>query len=207
MIGFWRLLFFASLLYVGLVLVLIKQDWVVETMTKERRAQIEFMGPEKAMAIHIRAENAFTEYVVNSGLMASSFGLNSASDPTASDPGAKALNPVINFIDSRLRAFWTMVYQLYLRVSYMLAWWPILAMAMIPTIIDALARRRAAQYTFAITSPHLQGIALRAIPTILLTYAIFLFAPFYIPPALAPYIIVLTAGLTWFAMAHFAKRW
>lgn len=207
MIGFWRILFFASLLYIGLVLILIKQDWVVETMTKERRAQIEFMGPEKAMAIHIRAENAFTKYIVNSGVMASSFGLNNSSDPTAADPGSKALNPVINFIDSRLRAFWAMVYQLYLRISYMLAWWPILAMAMIPTIIDALARRRAAQYTFAITSPHLQGIALRAIPTILLTYAIFLFAPFYIPPVLAPYIIVLTAALTWFAMAHFAKRW
>lgn len=206
MIGFWRVVFFATLMYLAVVLIFIKQDWVVKTMTRERQSQVEFMGQEKAATIQIRAENAFTKYIVNTGVMSTTFGIT-ATSTSAPGPGTGVANSVLGFIDARLRAFWTMVYQVYLRVSYMFAWWPVMAMAMIPTVIDAIARRKAAQYTFAITSPHLQGVALRAIPSILLTYAIFLFAPFYIPPVLAPYIVILTAALTWFALAHFAKRW
>lgn len=209
MILLFRIIVFGGFLYLALVLILVDQQWVISTMTRERQAQVEFMGQDRALTVQINAENAFTKALVNTGIMNNSMSALEPKNSNASQPnsGPSMLDKTVLFIKSRLQAFWTMVFQVFLRIYYMVIWWPIVIMVLIPTVVDAIARRRAAQYTFASTSPHLQGLALRAIPTILLIYSILLFAPFYIPPAITPFIVLLTIGLTWFTLAHFAKRW
>lgn len=207
MILAFRIIVFGGFLYLAIVLILVDQQWVMSTMNRERRAQVEFMGEDRAMSVQINAENAFTKAVVNTGILNGSISAFDKKSTAESGATPSALDKTVKFIQTRLQAFWTMVFQVFLRIYYMTVWWPIALMVMIPTVIDAIARRRAAQYTFAATSPHLQGIALRAIPTILLIYAILLFAPFYIPPTITPFIVLLTIGLIWFTLAHFAKRW
>lgn len=203
-----RNIFFFFMLYLIGFLVLVNQTWIMDTINRERAEQTEFMGERMSMAIQIRAENAFTKVFVNSGLMNSSFNLfgQVQTVPTQGESNSIVENS-FSVIEGKLRATWSMLYQIYLRGSYLMAWWPIMLMCLLPTGIDAIARRKAAQYTFASTSPHLQGLALRAIPTILFLYVCFMIAPFYMPPMLAPIIVVTTAGLSWFSLAHFAKRW
>lgn len=203
-----RNIFFFFMLYVILFLVLVSHTSIMDTINRERTDQTKFMGEKMSMAIQIRAENSFTKLFVNSGIMNSTFNMFGQVQTEQSPSNTNTvLEKSFTVIEGKLRATWSMLYQIYLRASYLFAWWPIMLMCLLPTGIDAIARRKAAQYTFASTSPHLQGIALRAIPTILFLYICFMLAPFYMPPVLAPIIVLITAGLSWFAVAHFAKRW
>jgi hypothetical protein len=69
-----------------------------------------------------------------------------------------------------------------------------------------MAARKIKMTSFEITSPHMQGIASRAIPISIVGYLLALMVPLYISPLWVPMLLILTSALSWVVVAHFVKR-
>jgi hypothetical protein len=126
--------------------------------------------------------------------------------PPAPDPAAAAEKQINAWLNQRMRVIWTVVFFTILRASYALLWWPFAVLAVVPVLVDAIASRKVRANSFALTSPQLQGLAMRILPLLLVAYFLLAFLPFYESPMTVPIGIVLSAPLFWLSVVEFAKR-
>lgn len=202
---------FMLLVFVHLLLytLIIPEGWLQRVLTSERTATYQFLGPDNARYAEDRAKDMFTWAFVETGIQSQSFRtFVPTPDQLARDGAmAEASSPgVFSWVEGRLRAFWTMVYGVTQRVSSGLLWWPFILITLVPFLVDAFVSRKIKKTSFALTSPHMQGLATRAIPLILIGYFLLLFVPLTVSPVVVPSIMVATSGLMWVVVAHFVKR-
>lgn len=204
----WKLFFIVLLLHVVAYAILVQESWLQSTLTREQDAHYAFLGEEHARYAEVRATNVYNRWFVNSGVMAHSFqALIPTAEQRANSRGIENLgSQIFPWVEKRIRAWWTLVYQVLLRFSNAMLWWPFFILCAAPFIVDALVTRRVKATTFGLTSPHLQGIAARAIPIILLGYFLVMFAPIFIHPAWVPGIILVTSAALWLGVSQFVKR-
>ena len=205
----WFILMLLVFIHVVLYTLVIPESWLQSALVKERAASYRFLGPDNAAYAESRATDLFTRSVVDTGVQAQSFRTFVPTTQQLANDGAmaEANQPgVFSWVEGRLRAFWTMVYAVTHRLSTALLWWPFILITLFPFLIDAFVSRKIKKSSFALTSPHLQGLATRAIPLLFIGYFLLLFAPIAMPPSLVPLIMVGTSGLIWVVVAHFVKR-
>lgn len=204
----WKLFFIVLLLHVIAYAVLVQESWLQSTLQREQNAHYVFLGEEHANYAEVRATNTFNRWFVNSGIMSHSFQtLVPTAEQRANSRGIENLgSQVFPWVEKRIRAWWTLVYQVILRFSNAMLWWPFAILAGIPFLVDAMVSRRIKSTTFGLTSPHLQGIASRAIPIILLAYFLLMFAPVFVHPGWIPAIIFVTSAAMWVGVSQFVKR-
>jgi len=204
----WQLFTIVVLIHVAAYVIFVNQSWLQTTITKEREAHYEVLGEKRAEFAEIRATNLFNVWFVNSGVMARSFEIFiPKADPSAPPESSNSTSAMVfRWMEERIRALWTLVYQVMLRFSNASLWWPFLVLAISPFVVDALAARRIKAHTFGITSPHLQGVATRLIPLLILGYFLLMFAPIVIHPLWVPVLIVVTSAATWLGVTQFVKR-
>lgn len=204
----WKLFFIVLLLHVIAYAVLVQESWLQSTLTREQASHYAFLGEDQARYAETRASNTFNRWFVNSGVMSHSFqALVPTPEQRANSKGIENLgSQIFPWMEKRIRAWWTLVYQVLLRFSNAMLWWPFFVLAAVPFFIDALVVRRVKATTFGLTSPHLQGIAARSIPIILLGYFLVMFAPVFIHPAWVPAVIFVTSAALWMGVSQFVKR-
>ena len=204
----WKALVILFVIHFFAYALVVKETWLLQTLQQERVAQHQFLGEEYASYSDVRAQNLFTRVFVNSGVMKNSFAtMLPTEQQRANARGMENVgHNVFPWVEQRIRTWWTMVFQVFVRLSYAMMWWPFLVLALVPFVVDAWITRRVKSTTFALTSPHIQGIAIRALPVLVIGYFLLMFAPFYIPPSSAPVLIFVTCALLWFGVTHFVKR-
>lgn len=203
---FWT--FVAFCLFVAYLLV-VKEPWLVQSMEKERRGNYALLGAANAKAAEVRAHNAYTSMFINTGLIAKAYDLfvptSGPQDAVAAELEVKA-EPVMSWLETRVRSFFLVMYQILVRGSTALVWWPFLVLTVIPFVVDAMVRRKVKSTSFQYTSPHLHAFGARGFVLLLLGYPVMLLLPVAIPAPLLPAMIFLIAGAIWFAISHFTKR-
>lgn len=204
----WRLFAVVVLLHFIAFTVIVKETYIVRVLERERASHLEFFGPEVAEAAENAARDRYTRWFVNSGVMSKSFEtMIPTEQQRLNSRGIEDMGEgVFPWVEQRLRALWTLVYGVLTRLAYVALWWPFALVALGPFIVDAIVLRRIKAQSFGITSPHLQGIAARAIPLIALGYFLLMFTPVYIHPAWTPILIFITSASVWLAVSQFVKR-
>lgn len=201
---FW--LFLVLGLLVAYVM-LVKVPWLEANIQKERESTYTLLGQADAHKAEARADSLYTQWFIDTGAVAKSFELLIPKKVGSPAPEMEQqADPVFRWIESRIRAGWLLLYQLMVRASNTLVWWPFAVLVLPPFIIDAFVKRRIKVNTFDYTSPHLQSLGMRTFLLVLLGYPFLLLAPFVIPAALLPLLIVVVAAATWFSVSHFVKR-
>lgn len=204
----WKHIILGTILYLSIYVIFVQESWIQDTMTKERQANQEVLGADRAMAAEIRATNLFNKLFVNSGLMGKSFSLFiPTGHEQANSQGLEDLGfDIFLWMEKRIRAAWTLIYQVMLRFFMTIAWWPFMILATVPAIYDALISRKIKSTTFGITSPHIQGLAVRAIPVVVIGYVLVMVSPLFIHPGWVPALVMFSALAMWLGISQFVKR-
>ncbi|KLB23337.1 hypothetical protein SM77512_22065 [Xanthomonas hortorum pv. gardneri] len=111
----------------------------------------------------------------------------------------------MEYVESRVRTMWLLVYQLLVRLSVTVMWWPYGVLIFIPVIIDALTQRRIASTNFSTPSPTMHIMAKSMVWVFLIGAVAIIFAPLPLNPALTPLLIMLGASAFWLSITMFAK--
>jgi hypothetical protein len=204
----YKLLLLVIVLHVALYAILIKSDWLMGLANRESAAQAGLMGQERADYARNRATDYYTRWFVNTGVQQGSFDIFIPTEhQIRNSQGISTLGGgMFGWMSERLYAFWAMVYQVMLRSSATLMWWPLFLLAAVPFCVDAWVVRKVKQEGFGLTSPTLQALAVRGIAFVVLGYFLLLFAPVFIHPAFVPAMILGTCGAMWLGMSQFVKR-
>lgn len=202
---------FLLLVFIHLLLytLIIPEAWLQRVLTAERNSTHQFLGSQNARYAEDRATDMFTRAFVDTGLQEQSFRTFVPTDQQRANDGVMAdvTSPgIFPWVEGRIRAFWTMLYGVTQRVSSGLLWWPFILVTLVPFLVDAFVARKIKKTSFALTSPHMQGLATRAIPLLMIGYFLLLFVPLTVSPVVVPLFMVCTAALLWVVVAHFVKR-
>lgn len=205
------ILLWILLIHAVLYMFAIPESWMRTLLARESAAVEATVGPDKAQYAIARSTDYFTKFFVDTGLQAETFFIfvpNRAVDPASAtaELEQKADSTIFPWVESRLRTVWTSIFLLFNRISVALLWVPLALLTFTPFLIDAFATRKIKSTSFQITSPHMQGIASRAIPLSIVLYVVALLMPVYISPLWVPFLLVLTSALSWVMVAHFVKR-
>lgn len=198
---------FSMLAFLSLTL-LMKADWIAQTIDRERRANHDYLGEAHASRAFADATALFEAWFVQTGIQRTSFEVFVPTQAQVDASGAMSdlATPLWQWTANRIAVFWTLVYQVFVRSYTALQWWPFMVFVMVPFLIDGLLTRRINSYTFSLTSTHLHGIAVKSTLTVIIAYAVLMFLPLFVHPSWFPGIILMTAAALWFAIVHFAKR-
>lgn len=202
---FYLLLFFCAV--IGLAL-FIKEQWLLQNIESERNSNYAFLGEEKARFAEERAKSFFDRWIIQTGTMQTSFETFIPNQQqTRQSQGLETLgNQVFPWAEQRLRAWWTLVYHAMIRASTALVWWPLLVLTLIPFLVDAFVVRAAKASSFGLTSPHIQGIAMRVIPLVGIGFVLMMFVPIVVHPIFVPLGIFVVAAMCWLTISQFVKR-
>jgi hypothetical protein len=204
----WRMLIVFSLVFVVVYAIVVQEAWLQATISRERQTNIAVLGEDRAIGAERNATGIYNALFVRTGMVKKSFDLFVPSDAQrAASQGLETLGEkVFLFVDTRLRAMWTMIYQVIVRLCVAATWWPFVVLALIPCMVDALVSRQIKASSFALTSPHFQGIAVRAVPVLAILLALAMISPLLLHPIWTPVVVSIVAGLAWVAISQFVKR-
>jgi len=203
----WKFWIVAGVTAITLFLFIVQETWLEDGLNHERQGMVEWLGPDKADAAHARAFDVYQRWCVDSGLVENSFAMFLPAPSRSQDPltGAQ-MDAVFTWMEGRLRAFWLVIFQVIYRVCITLQWWPLMLLTLVPFLVDALVRRKVKLDSFDHASPTLQALGARSLFLMPVIYLCLLLAPFAMPAAMVPLLVVAASAAIWFALSHFVKR-
>jgi len=115
----WKALVIIFLVHFVAYAVFIKENYLLSNMQHERIAQHAFLGEQNAQYSDVRAQNYFTRWFVNTGVMANSFQTLVPTEQQRRDSrGMENMGSnVFPWVQQRVRTWWTMVFQVVARLS------------------------------------------------------------------------------------------
>lgn len=201
----WKYIIVASLTFIAAIALFSSERYVSATLEKERQMNYSVMGQGPAGHAEARASAWYRSTFLDTGIVHSS--LKAVTPTLSSEPTglSKALAGPLRYIEGRMRTMWLLVYQLQLRVSILIMWWPYLFLIFVPVFIDALVQRRISATNFSTPSPTMHMIAKGLMWIFLIGSVGAVFAPFPLPPILTPIMAIMGASALWISMTMFAK--
>lgn len=120
------------------------------------------------------------------------------------DPGF--MQPVFGWWERRVRAWWTLVWSSYLRLSMLVTWAPVAVLFVLPWVVDGWTQRERRKHTFdmdSATRQHFSVLALTAIPLVLIVAVT---SPLALHPMFIPGMLLGAGILVHTILANFMKR-
>lgn len=199
----------SAVLLVGLAAgFLVKEETVAAIVRTERQANYQFLG-QSAAESEARAERWYKSLFVKTHVTQFTFDLTAGGNGTSGTDNAKVdelASKGVSWWNARMRVMWSIVFQFMVRLSNLVVWAPLAFLVLAPFIVDAVVVRKVKSTNFALTSPHLQLIGVRAVFWIVLGFLILQTMPFVMHPIFAPIAIAALSFSTWVGICHFAKR-
>lgn len=194
--------------YMMLYVVFVDEVYLNRLVESEQRLNAQFYSPELATASSDRATRWFNAAFIDTGIMAHSF---EPFVPTeAQITRTKGLEdfgrPVFDWFDARIRAWWTLIWSAFTRVSSVLLWAPFALFLIAPWVVDGFVQREIRKHTFDYASPIQQRYAMRALTSLPLLFIVFLIAPIPLHPLATPILALAVGMLLQRAVKHFMKR-
>ena len=206
---FWFRIALICLFSLVLYAVLLDEAWIRSTLQAEHDQNISAYG-ESAVAVNEgRARGWFDTIAIDSGFMQTTYTLFT---PEKNEVDQKAtvnmqrVQGLVVWWESRMRLTWTLLYQVLLRLSYLISWLPVLILLAIPFVTDGLVRRRLRRSQFHPTSPLRFYTGSWGIFLTLVGFGLLLIAPFAIPPLMVPLMLVVLTASLGLCAAHLHER-
>jgi hypothetical protein len=202
----WKYIIVASLVYLSGTALFASEAYVSSMLERERHLMYSVMGQGPAGSAESRASTWYRKAVLDTGIAAASLRLVTPGEGGDTESaGAKALAGPLGYVEGRVRTMWLLLYQLLVRLSVTLSWWPYLMLIFLPVLIDALTQRRIASTNFSTPSPTMHMFAKGLLWLFLIGSVCILFAPIPLPPILTPAMAMMGAAAMWISMTQFAK--
>ena len=202
----WKWVGFLVLLhYIGLMAI-VGEDWMTRASEVEAKSLAKELGPSAAERVTARGTAWYNTAFVDTGIVGASFNLFVAKpgdDPKGTEGFSQRVFP---WAESRIRVFWTVLYQALVRAANVLEWVIPGLCLLVPAIMDGYARRRVKQTNFEYTSPDRFGWGVLMTQLTFFGYVVLLFAPFPLPTYVAPACYALTAFSAWLSLSNLNKR-
>ncbi|WP_440986296.1 DUF4400 domain-containing protein (plasmid) [Xanthomonas sontii] len=196
----------ASLLYLAVIALFASEAYVARMLERERQMIYSLMGKNAAGNAEARASAWYRSAVLDTGVAATMLRFVSPDPGGDTKSGAaRALGGPLRYLEGRVRTMWLLLYQLLVRLSVTLMWWPYVVVIFLPTLVDALTQRRIASTNFSTPSPTMHMFAKGLLWLFLISSVCVLFAPIPLPPILTPALALLGAAAMWISMTQFAK--
>ena len=110
------------------------------------------------------------------------------------------------WFEEKLNNFFNLIYQFMLRLSHILAWYPLLAIVILPCAVDGWARRKIKKTNFDYTSPVFSYYSAKLCVWILIGIWIALWLPLAYPPIFVPIFCLLFCLLVNIFVSNIQKR-
>ena len=197
------------LLEAVLVAALVSDDWLKTVQHTEDAMTVAYLGKEKDAEIRNTAKRWFDRLFVNTGAKEAMYRYFIPSEQERQhslgfeNVGRDSLFP---FIAERIQVIWDGIYQAMRRFFLMLSWWPFLLSALMPFVLDGLARRKVKQSNFDYSSPLAHRYSFFALLGVLYLLLVGLTFPFPLPPQTMPIACLAIAVAMNVYLAHTQKR-
>jgi len=171
------------------VTALVSDEWLRSVQRTEDTMIASFLGTTKDNEIRREASQWFDTLFVRTGIRESVwhyFIPTEAERQGSMGFEAVGRDDLFPFIAGRLRVLWDSVYQMLRRFLLIIAWWPFLVAAVLPSAVDGMVQRRIGQSNFAYSSPLAHRYSLYAILGTAYVLLLGLTLPFPIPPQAVP---------------------
>lgn len=201
----WVMLIFA---YGALYLIFIGEAYLIKTVEMESQMNRIFFSEEVAKKAEDRGTVWFTKAFIDTQIMAHTFEpFIPTEEEMANAKGMEGFaQPVFDWFEGRIRAWWTMVWSTFTRLSTVLLWAPYAIFMIVPWVIDGWVQRERSKHTFEFSSPVKHRYAMMALMTLPLVFFAMLTAPLALNPLVTPAIIFGIGALLYSAVANFMKR-
>lgn len=203
----WKVTTLIIMLHVIALLGFVGEEWLTQSVQRERAANAAFFTPEVAEQAEERAQEWFKSAFVDTGVSALIFG---AMIPTQADADAVGLDrkfgSLFDWWEGRLRTWWTILYQSFMRISVAALWFPYALFVAVPFMVDGWVRRRIKQTDFSMASPLKHRMSLYMIELLLVGYLVLLFLPIPLQPVFFPILVLASCAALGKVIAEFQKR-
>lgn len=201
----WTLTVILLLNAVALI-VLAREDWILQAVQSERAIVTRTFGAELANDVHARADRWFSRCCLDNGVVHRSLTMFLPHRPEQTQAVKGMGDQLFALFEGRIRVFWALIYQACYRASAAMAWIPYSLLVFIPWLTDGLLQRRIRQTNFEYSSPARHSAGSMLILLSILSLCAMLFAPIAISPLLVPALLVLISFTTGLLAANFQKK-
>jgi|GEM_PF-488526 hypothetical protein len=194
--------------YLAVYLVVIGDGYLVRMIERENAMNAAFYSQPVADEAIDRANRWFTVAFVDSGVMAHTFEpfLPTEEEIARARHMEDFGQPIFEWFEGRMRAWWTLVWSAFTRFSSILIWGPVALLLFIPWVIDGWTQREVKKNTFDFASPVQQRFAMMAIGVLPIAFLVIVTAPVPMHPLVTPGAIIGAGILVQIAIANFMKR-
>jgi len=204
----WYKIVVGTMLYVSIFMLVMKEEWLTRSMEIERQYNHDFYSGDFAQWAEDKATASYEVLWVKSEILPHSFDMFIPSQEEIDNQKfMKDLGePAFNWVEGRLRAFWTLVWSTHIRFFSVALWAPFLPFLMLPWLIDGWVKREIRKFTFDFSSPIQQQYAMKLIGILPLIFIIALTMPFPMHPLTTPLIAICIGIAGQVAVGQFMKR-
>lgn len=206
--GLWYKIVVGVMLYVTIFMVVMKEEWLMRSIQIESDYNHSFYSSEFANWAEKKATETYEWMWVETEILPHSFDMfipteeEIAQQRHMQDLGA----PAFAWVESRLRAFWTLVWSTHIRFFSVALWAPFAPFLLLPWVVDGWVKREIRKHTFDFSSPIQQRYAIKLLMALPLIFFIALTMPFPMHPLATP-VVIIGVGITLqVAVGQFMKR-
>lgn len=195
--------------YVTVYMLLIGESYLNRMVEREAALNRQYFTTQVVDNAEDRATRWFTRTFVDTGVMAHSFDMFIPTQEEIdrvenldSEFGA----PIFGWFERRVRAWWTLVWSSFTRLSSLLVWAPLAPLFLVPWMVDGWTQRERRKHTFELASATRQHLSVMGLTFIPLALAAVITAPVVLHPMFAPALMLVGGILLYAAMSNFMKR-
>lgn len=189
--------------------IMVSEDYINRALEREQQFNEGFYSTEISQAAQARAERWYTALFIDTGVVQTSFDTTLPTrDDTARSPAVLRTfgGEIFRWWEGRLRSLWAIIWQVFLRVSHLLIWWPYAIILATPWVVDGWVSRKVNQHNFRLSSPIQNSAAVFVIEAVVFVGVAALLLPVAIHPMAVPAAIIAVAVAANRLLANFMKR-
>ena len=190
------------------MLLLIPGSYTDKAIEKESVLVSQNLGPDSQLWINEKASQWYISTVIESGFYE---GIHNYFIPSEeekkSSKGMENLGGVwFEWIEGRIEALTSMIFQLYSRLALITMWSPYILILFIPAIFDGLMVRKVKQTNFESASTMRIFYSSRGLMLVIFLLFLSLFLPVAVNPSIIPVALMLCCVLVGIALGNMQKR-
>lgn len=197
------------LLEICLTALIISPEWIRKELAQEQQYVVNALGARVEHDLREESAEAFRTVFVNTGIVRASYDLFIPTEQQRQNSrGLEELGgKTFVWVGERLNALWNQIYQMFYRMSVLLAWAPAILPLAIPAVVDGLSMREIKKATYGgYASPVRYHAMTHAIMFLVLGVPIYIGFPMAVSPMLIPIWAILICVALMVFTANIQKR-
>lgn len=209
MLSFWQRAAIAVVITFAIIGVLVSDRWILNAAEGELSSIQKWFGESARTEVVERATGWYTAAIVDTGFADEVWkGYTRTPEQRARSPEFETgpFKAGLDWFETRIRVFFTLIFQVFLRLSAVVLWAPYLALLIAPAAIDGWVRRKIKQTSFSYTSPLAHSYSILAIKAAVVGILFVFLLPVPLPIGCIPAAGALIALALGLVIANTQKR-